>query len=81
MDQGIRSKYRKGKIAKKIKELTWEENIEKAKHPYDLKRQGFYTLNIDLEQTGVGGTMAGTLPQYIMHPGKYNFEFMISPLN
>ncbi|WP_226975916.1 glycoside hydrolase family 2 TIM barrel-domain containing protein [Zobellia nedashkovskayae] len=55
-------------------------NIEEAKHPYDLKRQGFYTLNLDLIQMGVGGTLSETLPKYLIHPGKFSFEFMLAPL-
>jgi len=57
------------------------ENIEKAKHPYELKKQGFYTLNIDLVQAGLGGTLSNTLPKYILEPGKYNFEFFLNPIN
>lgn len=57
------------------------QNLEKAKHPYDLKEQGFYTLNIDLVQAGLGGTLSPTLPQYILKPGKYDFEFLIRPLS
>lgn len=53
------------------------QNIEEAKHPYDLKNQGFYTLNLDLVQMSVGGTLSETLPQFIIHSGKYNFEFVI----
>src|SRR5690606_31354208 len=32
-----------------------EENLNQAKHTYDLKNPGFITLNIDLIQMGVGG--------------------------
>ncbi len=55
------------------------ENIEEAKHPYDLEPQGFYTLNIDLVQAGLGGTLSNTLPQYKLNAGHYKFEFVISP--
>ncbi|WP_281614864.1 glycoside hydrolase family 2 TIM barrel-domain containing protein [Flammeovirga sp. SubArs3] len=52
------------------------ENIDNAKHPFDLKKQNFYTLNIDLFQAGVGGMQAKPLP-YQQHPsGKYTLEFM-----
>jgi beta-galactosidase len=56
------------------------ENIENAKHPYDLKKQGFYTLNLDLIQMGLGGTLSEMLPKYLIKSGKYSFEFVISPL-
>ncbi|NIJ45323.1 beta-galactosidase [Wenyingzhuangia heitensis] len=54
------------------------ENIEAAKHPFDLKPQDFYTLNIDLIQSGLGGTLSNTLPHYLVKPGVYSFEFVIS---
>ncbi|BAX80559.1 glycoside hydrolase family 2 TIM barrel-domain containing protein [Labilibaculum antarcticum] len=57
------------------------QNLGDAKHPYDLKSQGFYTLNIDFAQAGLGGTLSQTLPQYILKSGKYSFEFTIAPLN
>jgi len=53
------------------------ENITQAKHPHDLKKQGFYTLNLDLVQMSVGGTLSETLPQFIIPSGKYSFEFVI----
>jgi len=56
------------------------ENIDEAKHTYDLKPQGFYTLNIDFAQTGVGGMKAEPLPQHLIQPGIYSFEFMISTI-
>ncbi|TWT83640.1 Beta-galactosidase [Planctomycetes bacterium CA13] len=56
------------------------ENIETAKHPYELTSQGFYTLNIDLAQMGLGGTLSNTLPQYLLHSRKCDFEFRMSPL-
>ncbi|WP_303317277.1 glycoside hydrolase family 2 TIM barrel-domain containing protein [Flavivirga abyssicola] len=53
------------------------KNIQDAKHPYDLKPQGFYTLNLNLVQMSVGGTLSETLPQYIIPSGKYQLEFII----
>ncbi|MFR9582291.1 MAG: glycoside hydrolase family 2 TIM barrel-domain containing protein [Rikenellaceae bacterium] len=40
------------------------KNINSAKHPYDLKDAGFYTVNIDLTQAAVSGTLSDILPQY-----------------
>lgn len=54
------------------------ENIEQAKHAYELKKQGYYTLNIDLIQTSLGGTLSARLPQYLLKSGKYNLEFNFS---
>lgn len=56
------------------------KNIEAARHPYDLKAQGFYTLNIDLAQLGLGGTLSNVLEPYLLKSGKYRFEFRMGPL-
>lgn len=56
------------------------ENIEKAMHPYDLKKQGFYTLNVDLAQSGVGGMRAQPFDHQKVLSGKLSFEFLIKPL-
>ncbi|MEN6363408.1 MAG: glycoside hydrolase family 2 TIM barrel-domain containing protein [Bacteroidales bacterium] len=53
------------------------KNIEEAKHPYNLVPQGFYTLNIDLTQTAIGGTLSARLPQYLLKSGKYSLEFSL----
>ncbi|MEM6805406.1 MAG: hypothetical protein AAF696_28670, partial [Bacteroidota bacterium] len=31
------------------------QNLEEAKHPYDLKDADYISFNIDLQQMGVGG--------------------------
>lgn len=56
------------------------ENIEQAKHPYELTPQNYYTLNIDYAQTGLGGTLSHLLPKYTLKSGEYNFQFLIQPL-
>lgn len=56
-------------------------NIDDAKHPYDLKPQGFYTLNIDLRQTGLGGMRARPLPHQSLPAGTYSFEFRMGPVD
>ena len=55
------------------------ENIADAKHPYDLQPQGHYTLNIDLKQLGLGGTLSNTLPQYVIPAGQHELKFMLRP--
>ena len=55
-------------------------NIEQAQHPYDLTPQGFYTLNIDLAQTGHGGMRARPLPHQLVPAGKLSHKFMLRPL-
>ncbi|RKR12203.1 beta-galactosidase [Maribacter vaceletii] len=57
------------------------KNITEANHPYDLKKQGYYTLNLDLVQMSVGGTLSETLPQFILKSGKYNFEIVLKASN
>ena len=56
------------------------ENIDKAKHTYDLVTQGFYTLNIDAAQAPVGGTLEHWLTKYLLKPGKYSLQFIIGPI-
>ncbi len=56
------------------------ENIADANHPYDLKRSGYYTLNIHLDQFGVGGMRVAPMPKHNMPSGKYSFEFKIEPI-
>ena len=56
------------------------ENIAAAKHPYELTPQGFYTLNVDLFQQGVGGTLSNTMPQYTWPAGRYEFSFLMRPI-
>lgn len=55
------------------------ENIAAAKHPYDLKPQGHYTLNIDQKQLGLAGTLSHTLPQYVIPSGQHKFKFILRP--
>jgi beta-galactosidase len=57
------------------------KNIQEAKHPFDLKDQGFYTLNLHLIQMSVNGTLSETLPKYNIPSGKYSFEFILNAQN
>jgi beta-galactosidase len=54
------------------------KNIQEAKHPFDLKKQDFYTLNLHLIQMSVNGTLSETLPKYVIPSGKYSFEFILN---
>lgn len=54
-------------------------NITSARHPYELKPQGFYTVNIDLAQMGLGGTLTHLMEPYILKAGSYHFEFRMGP--
>ncbi|MFI3322258.1 MAG: glycoside hydrolase family 2 TIM barrel-domain containing protein, partial [Rikenellaceae bacterium] len=52
------------------------QNIEDAKHPYDLAALDYYTVNIDLEQAALAGTLSNILPHYELNGGNRTFEFM-----
>jgi len=61
-----------------------EENINQAKHTYELKDAGYLTLNIDLKQMGVGGNdswsdVAAPEPQYRIASGNYSYAFFLVP--
>jgi beta-galactosidase len=55
------------------------ENIEAAKHPYDLNPQGFYTLNIIYANSGLGGMKVEPLPHQQIKAGKHHFHFRMGP--
>src|SRR5690606_17973584 len=63
-----------------------EENLNEAKHTYDLKDPGYITLNIDLIQMGVGGNdswsmVSQPLEKYQIPSGDYNYSFYLIPFN
>ncbi|QDH79007.1 DUF4981 domain-containing protein [Echinicola soli] len=60
-----------------------EENINEAKHTYELEDAGFITVNIDLVQMGVGGNdswsdVAQPLEQYQVPAKPYRYSYYIS---
>ncbi len=55
-----------------------------TKHPTDLQKKDFVSLNIDYGQTGVGGDNswgARTLKKYTLWPKKYKYAFRIIPVD
>ena len=54
-----------------------DTNMWKAKHPYELKRPGFITLNIDLAQNGLGSHACGPKlsEEYTLKQKKFKFAF------
>lgn len=57
------------------------EDLERAEHVNELKYKDLVTLNIDYKQMGVGGDNSwGALPhpEYILHPGEYEYSFKIN---
>jgi beta-galactosidase len=61
------------------------ENIQAAQHMNELEPAGFYTMNIDLAQAGVGGTdswswRAMPLEKYRLLAKEYRYSFKIVPV-
>ncbi len=61
-----------------------EENLNEAKHTYELKDPGYNTLNIDLEQMGVGGNdswsiVSQPLEKYQIPAKPYSYSFYLLP--
>lgn len=58
-----------------------EDDLEKAKHPFDLPKRDFINLNIDLNIHGVGGNDtwgAKTMERYTIPGNKsYNYGFIL----
>ena len=57
------------------------ETLEKAKHIFELKKDGFLSLSIDKCQRGVGGDMPGSAflhEPYKLKPGNYSYTFRIT---
>lgn len=60
------------------------ENISKATHINDLEPAGFFTVNIDLGQAGVGGNDTWSwrgipLPEYHLNKKEYSYGFKLVP--
>ncbi len=61
-----------------------EENINTAKHTFDLKSPGYHTWNIDLMQMGVGGNdswsdVAAPLEKFQIPARDYSYSFYMIP--
>lgn len=59
-----------------------DENIDRARHINELRRNGRITVHIDAVQAGVGTATCGpgVLPAYRIKPEKTEFEFILRPL-
>jgi len=58
------------------------DDLEQAAHAYELTRQPFVVLNLDLQQTGVGGNDSwGARPDedVTLRPQPYRFAFRLAP--
>ncbi|MFD2446660.1 beta-galactosidase subunit alpha [Bacillus sp. CGMCC 1.16607] len=58
-----------------------KEDIEDAKHLYQLKKRHFITLNIDHQVNGIGSNSCGPgpLPQYQLKPEAFKYELILIP--
>ncbi|NBC83565.1 MAG: DUF4981 domain-containing protein [Bacteroidetes bacterium] len=59
------------------------ENIEKARHLYELVEQDYFTLNLDYRIAGLGTAACGPgcRPEYLVPAETMEFTFRISPLH
>lgn len=60
------------------------EKIEKAKHTNELVADDFFTVNLDLVQSGVGGADSWSIKskpikKYRAEAGNYNYSFTLKP--
>lgn len=59
------------------------EDIEEARHPYELPDRDYITVNIDYKQMGVGGDDswgARIHPEYTLPAKEYEYRFLIEPI-
>lgn len=59
------------------------ENLDKAKHTYDLVKQKFITLNLNHKQHGLGSSSCGpdVLDKYRLKSEDFQFEWRIKPFS
>lgn len=57
------------------------QDLDQARHPYELPRRDEITLNLDLAQNGIGTASCGpgVLPQYWLKPEKFTFAVYLIP--
>jgi beta-galactosidase/beta-glucuronidase len=59
------------------------ENLDEAKHTYDLVKEEFITLNLNHQQHGLGSSSCGpdVLDQYKLKGEDFEFEFRLKPFS
>jgi beta-galactosidase len=60
-----------------------QEQLEQAKHDYELRQQGSITVNLDWHQRGVGGVNSWgqhTLRQYTLRGKHFEYKFRLQPV-
>jgi beta-galactosidase/evolved beta-galactosidase subunit alpha len=57
-------------------------DLEKARHTYDLAKRDFITLSLDHQHHGIGSGSCGPKPwpQHCLVPGEFRFKVTLSPL-
>lgn len=57
-------------------------DLEKAKHTYDLKERDRIFLHLDLAQNGIGSASCGpgVLPQYVLKAEDFHFQIRLTPM-
>ncbi len=57
------------------------EDFEAARHPHELVRRDFVTLNLDHRQNGIGTGSCGpgVMPQYELRPEEFRFALALQP--
>jgi beta-galactosidase/beta-glucuronidase len=57
------------------------DDLDRARHFYELTQRDFVTLNLDLAQNGIGTASCGPgpLPQYILKPEPFEFKMTLRP--
>ena len=57
------------------------EDLFAGKHTYDLKARPEVILNLDYRQSGLGTNSCGpgVLPEYIIKPGRYQWNYALQP--
>lgn len=59
------------------------DDLEKAKHTYDLKERDRIFLNLDLAQNGIGSASCGpdVFPQYLLYTKEFTFNVRLTPFS
>ena len=57
-------------------------DLEQARHPHELTRRDYITLNLDYRHNGLGSASCGpgVLPQYELRPEEFRFAVRLRPL-
>ena len=59
------------------------EDLDRAKHTYELKKRGFITLNLDHRQNALGSASCGPGPleKYWLKPDEFRFRIRLKPFS